>query len=44
MLVLEGFLNSFPKLVFLELGFTKLVSLSYLLNRVLEISLRIPTN
>jgi len=33
MLVLEGFLDSFPELVFLELGFTKLVGLSYLLNR-----------
>jgi len=37
MLVLEGFLNSFSKLVFLELGFTKLVGLSYLSNRAVKV-------
>jgi len=37
MLVLEGFLDSFPELGFLELGFTKLVGLSYLLNRAVKV-------
>jgi len=35
MLVVEGFLDSFPE-GFLEPGFTKLVSLSYLLNRAVK--------
>jgi len=35
-LVLEGFLDSFPK-GFLKLGFTKLVDLSYLLNRAVKV-------
>jgi len=37
MLVLEGFLNSFPELVFLELDFAKLVGLSCLLNRAVKV-------
>jgi len=36
MLVLEGFLDGFPELVFPELGFAKLVGLSCLPNRAVK--------